>query len=141
MVVTVVALPAENVVTPPDCRYEPLGSGTVDKILDGRTVISRQRPRVRIAGIEVPGGTPDWPPEPRSCAVAEAEVILKPFVFDRYGRLVPRQVVREAPNSRGAQALLAAGHAWSGPTCSLPVAKTGPGAPRVALSLALSVVL
>jgi endonuclease YncB( thermonuclease family) len=109
---------ADNVVAPPACRHEPLDSGTVDKILDGRTLVLANGREVRIADIEVPGG--DAGLAARAALgglVAEAEVILKsPSFFDRYGRLVAHvMVMREGSEQSVAQALLAAGHALVGP--------------------------
>jgi endonuclease YncB( thermonuclease family) len=100
------------------CPHESLGTGEVDSVLDGRTVLLTDGRQVRLAGIEVPGGEAALATQTALRAlVAGAQVTLKgPASSDRYGRFVADLAVRrEGSEQSVGQALLADGHALAAP--------------------------
>ncbi|HUI95805.1 MAG TPA: thermonuclease family protein [Xanthobacteraceae bacterium] len=102
---------------PAACTREPVGSGTVDRVVDGRTFMLADGRQVRLAGIEIPPlpqpnrAGPDAPPatgrpsENTGAAAAEAlralvagrEVVLMAAKSeaDRYGRLLADAALKD----------------------------------------------
>ena len=101
--------------TPASCPREPVASGTVARVIDGRTFVLADGREVRLAGIEVapnqagPGTPPvtaqDQPSENTGAAATEAlralvagrEVVLTAAksATDRYGRLLADAALRD----------------------------------------------
>jgi endonuclease YncB( thermonuclease family) len=134
MIVTPSPVRAETGATPA-CRHEPLGTNTIDKVLDGRTLVLADGREVRIAGIEVPPGDLGLAAEAALRGlVAGSPVILKsPSFSDRYGRLVAYVfVLREGAEQPVAQALLAVGQALAAPNITPACAAENFAAERAA---------
>jgi endonuclease YncB( thermonuclease family) len=109
------------------CKVEPFGSGTVDKVVDGRSFVLADGREVRLAGIEVPP-MPETdgaaPPDASDGGLAAAsalaalvvgqEVVLKraKSATDRYGRLLAdADVTRDGVAGSVAKILVAQGFA------------------------------
>jgi endonuclease YncB( thermonuclease family) len=119
--------------TPSACRLEPVGSGVVARVVDGRTFVLADGREVRLAGIEVPEADPAVRPEAPATEAAQApplpdraraaahalaalvtgeETVLKQArpATDRYGRLLADAYVsRDGSPVSVAKTLLAQG--------------------------------
>jgi endonuclease YncB( thermonuclease family) len=107
------------------CRFESIGTGTVTKILDGRSFQLSDGREVRVAAVEVPSapGLADTGARAASgrAAIAALETILagrsvelrqSGLATDRYGRLVAHAYfVRDGAERSAAHELLARGYA------------------------------
>lgn len=104
---------------PPEtrCRLEPLGTGLVAGVSDGRTLVLADGREVRLAGIEVPPSDSDAGRDARATLAAWTlgqVVSLRRAGADRdrYGRAVAHVFVDAGDSGRSLQhRLLAAGHA------------------------------
>lgn len=97
------------------CRLEPLATGTVRAITDGRTFILADGREVRLAAIEVPSAGDSQASAARAALealIGGKDISLKRTgpESDRYGRIVAYAFVTDGAKSVQ-QAVLAAGHA------------------------------
>jgi endonuclease YncB( thermonuclease family) len=103
--------------TDPRCQYEPLGTGRVAQVSDGRTLLLADGREVRLAGIEVPASDSTVG---RAARATLAEWTLDQAVIlrqagperDRYARITAHVFTEGAGTGRSLQQrLLAAGYA------------------------------
>jgi len=106
------------------CRFGVLATGTVAKVVDGRSFVMAEGREVRIAGIEVPPApAPGEPPTPSTSAGAAAKAALaaillgqsvelsaREHITDRYGRTVAFVEVGDGAVTAAGE-MLARGHA------------------------------
>jgi endonuclease YncB( thermonuclease family) len=109
--------PAQQVAPP--CWFEPIGSGTVASVNDGRNFVLADGHAVRLAAIEAPAAGPAAAAARNALAdlVAGQHVELRQHnrTTDRYGRTVAHAfVMREGATHSAAGDLLAAGYALVG---------------------------
>jgi endonuclease YncB( thermonuclease family) len=111
------------------CRFESAGSGTVAKVLDGRSFFLDDGREIRLAGLDVPPVPRPTEDGPRAAAGDAAKAALEAIVAgrtvtlsrgrtasDRYGRTLAYAEVTPEGSAPGvaqgvAQAMLAGGHA------------------------------
>jgi endonuclease YncB( thermonuclease family) len=135
MASTRTAVGAETAAVPTACRHETSASGSIDKVLDGRTFVLTDGREVRVADIEVPSGEAGTVAKAALLGlVGESGVILKsPAFSDRYGRFVAHVFVLQGGFEQAvAQAMLASGQAWVAPGAPVACAADNFAAERAA---------
>jgi endonuclease YncB( thermonuclease family) len=118
------AAPAQPIpAAPSDCKLETIGTGTVRRVIDGRTFALDDGQQIRLAAIETPSTPLPGESGPRvddgvaakaalETQVAGRRVTLQKLgsTADRYGRIVAYVTVEDQQNSVQ-QTMLAQGHA------------------------------
>ena len=96
------------------CKLEPIGTGTVRTVLDGRTVLLDDGREVRLAAIEAPGERGAAAAKAALAELVEARAVslkrLGSAAVDRHGRVVA-YVFMSGNEPSAQQALLSRGHA------------------------------
>jgi endonuclease YncB( thermonuclease family) len=103
--------------SPPPCNLAVIGTATVGKMIDARTLMLSDGRELRLAGIEAPERDEPHAPESKSAIesiVAGREIVLQRLGTDsdRHGRTVALVSLASEPDKPSVQhQMLAAGHA------------------------------